>query len=50
VTGGTGPNDFAAFSIVEQHFSETAVPEPSTMLLLGSGLIGLVRFRKKFRE
>jgi hypothetical protein len=26
------------------------VPEPSTMLLLGSGLIGLLGFRKKFKK
>ena len=45
--GAIGPNGGGTEFIFSPKTTSTAVPEPATMLLLGSGLLGFAGFRKK---
>ena len=46
-----GPEDYAEIFVLNDTFGDAnAVPEPATMLLLGSGLLGFSGVRKRFRK
>jgi hypothetical protein len=47
---GTGRSDFGSYGFSGGNGSATPVPEPSTILLLGSGLVGLVALGKRSKK
>jgi len=47
-TGGGAANGFASITIIDQTFSQ--VPEPSTVMLVGLGLLGLIAVRRKHKS
>jgi hypothetical protein len=45
-----GEHDIAIDNLKVESKNPTGVPEPGMLLLLGSGLVGVVGFRRKFRK
>ena len=50
VTGLSMPSSGDAWDRFGPNFMVASIPEPATLLLLGTGLVGLVGLRKKFKK
>ena len=50
IASGSPPGAFTSISVLGGNLAATPVPAPSTMLLLASGLLGLVGLSRKFKK
>jgi hypothetical protein len=50
VASGTTPDSSSNQAPADPLRSRAPIPAPSTLLLIGSGLIGLIIYRKRFKD
>jgi hypothetical protein len=50
LTGSDEPSPLSQSVPVDGQESKALIPSPSLMLLIGSGLVGLIIYRKKYKD